>query len=58
MIVGYKILCAGLGKPMAVHGDSYDDCMSKFKAYWSSDYDVDTDTIISVESINVDFDIV
>ena len=58
MIVGYNFLCKGLKQPMAVKGDSYDECLLKFRDYWSNDYDVDTNEILSVNSINVDFDIV
>jgi len=58
MIVGYKILCKGLKEPMSVKGDSYEECISKFREYWSNDYDVDTYELISANSINVDFDIV
>lgn len=58
MIVGYKFLCKGLKEPMSVRGDSYDECISKFREYWSYVFDVDTDEILTVNAINVDFDIV
>ena len=58
MIVGYNILCKGLKEPMSVKGDSYEECLLKFREYWASDYDVDTNQILSVNSIEVDFDIV
>ena len=57
MIVGYKILCKGLKEPMLIKGDSYEECFSKFQDYWLNDYDVHTGEIISVECINIDFDI-
>ena len=41
-----------------VKGDSYDECISKFRKYWSNDYDVDTHQIVSVNSIEVNFDII
>ena len=58
MIIGYKFLCEGLKEPMSVKGDSYDECISKFREYWRNDYDVDTDKMVSVNSINANFDIV
>lgn len=58
MIIGYKFLCKGLKEPMSVKGDSYDECISKFRKYWSNDYDVDTHQIVSVNSIDIDFDII
>lgn len=58
MIVGYKFLCKGLKEPMSVKGDSYDECISKFREYWSNDYDVETNHLISVNSIEVVFDII
>lgn len=58
MIIGYKFLCKGLKEPMTVKGDSYDECISKFREYWSNDYDVDTNKIVSVNSIEVNFDII
>lgn len=57
MIIGYKFLCKGLKEPMSVKGDSYDECISKFKTYWSNDYDVDTHQIMSVNAIDITFDI-
>lgn len=57
MIVGYKFLCEGIKEPMSVRGNSYDECLLKFREYWENDYDVDTYQILSVNSINVDFDI-
>ena len=58
MIVGYKIQCKGLKGPMSVKGDTYDECMIKFRNYWEYDYDVDAYTITHVESIDIPFDIV
>lgn len=58
MILGYTFLCKGLKEPMSVKGDSYDECMSKFREYWSNDYDVDTYQIVSVNSIEINFDII
>jgi len=57
MIVGYKIQCRGLKEPTAVKGDSYDECMQKFIDYWSCDYDIHTDEIISVNAIDLKFDL-
>ena len=58
MIVGYNFLCKGLKEPMSVKGNSYDECFLKFREYWDNDYDVDTNEMLSINSINVDFDIV
>lgn len=58
MIVGYKFLCKGLKEPMSVKGDSFDECISKFRTYWSNDYDVDTSQIVSANSIDIVFDII
>lgn len=58
MIVGYKIQCRGLKEPMSIKGDNFDECLSKFRRYWENDYDVDTQELTDVESINISFDIV
>lgn len=43
---------------MRVKGDSYDECYEKFKNYWYNDLDVDTSSLTSVKSIEVeDFNI-
>ena len=57
MIVGYKIQCNGLKEPMSIKGENLDNCLSKFRQYWESDYDVNTYELTRVESITVDFDI-
>ena len=57
MIVGYQILCKGLKEPMSVKGESYEECISKFREYWNNDYDIDAYALTSAISINVDFDI-
>ena len=57
MIVGFKILCRGLKSPQLVKGNTFDECLRKFRDYWYTDCDVDTDEIISVEAIDINFDI-
>jgi hypothetical protein len=58
MILGYKFLCKGLKEPMSVKGDCFDECILKFREYWINDYDVDTSQIVSVNSIDIDFDVI
>lgn len=58
MIIGYSFQCQGLKEPMHVRGNSYDECYYKFREYWSSDYDVETDKLTSVNSIEFNFYIV
>lgn len=57
MIIGYNFQCKGLKEPMSVKGRSYEECYEKFREYWSADYDVDTDRLTSVNSIEFNFDI-
>lgn len=57
VVIGYNIKCVGLKEPVAVRGDSYEDCLRKFKEYWECDYDVDTSVLLEVKSIEQDFDI-
>lgn len=57
MVVGYKIACPGLSEPQNVKGDTFDECLRKFRDYWENDYDVHTDNLTIVQPIDIAFDI-